>query len=207
MNAASSDAVAGASSPSLPRTATPQPGRTTTTTASQLVARASQRFAAASASSSGSFARIDDSGDASPDKQRAEAEEARQRGEMALRREQLDVAIDEFGKAAKLQPQNGAYKALLAWTQFCAASDKAAIANDVRKILAAAMQSTKEPIAQLYLGRVERMLGREKEALRHFREVLEHHPRHSEALSEARVLEGRLANKSSSGGFGKPTKK
>jgi hypothetical protein len=82
------------------------------------------------------------------------------------------------------------------------APDKAAVATETRKMLGAAIQTTEEPIARLYLGRVERMLGRDREALRWFREVLDLHPRNAEAQSEARVLEGRLQNRSS-GGFGK----
>ena len=43
------------------------------------------------------------------------------------------------------------------------------------------------------LGRVECMLGRDKEALRHFNEVLELQPHHVEAASEKRIIELRLA--------------
>jgi Flp pilus assembly protein TadD len=170
------------------------------------MARASQRYPAVS-NATGSQPRIADlpteAPPPSPEQQRAEAESARQRGEMALRREQFEAAIEEFSKAVKAAPKDGACSALLAWTQFCVSTDKASIANEVRRTLALAMQATDEPIAQLYLGRVERMLGRDREALRHFKEVLELHPRNTEALSEARVLEGRLQNRSS-GGFGKP---
>jgi tetratricopeptide (TPR) repeat protein len=189
---------------------TPPAGRTGPTTASQLIARATGRYAAVPASATGSSPGLGSAAPGSteppplsPEQTRAEAEAARLRGEMALRREQLPQAIEEFQTATKLDPKNGAYGALLAWAQFCAASDKAAIASDTRRALARAIMGTTEPVARLYLGRVERMLGREREALQHFRDVLDHHPGHAEATSEARVLEGRLANKSS-GGFGKP---
>lgn len=132
-----------------------------------------------------------------PQELRAEALDARKRGEMALRREQLPQAIEEFNRAVNLDPKNGAAQALLAWAQFCAAPDKAAVANETRRTLATAALNTEEPVAKLYLGRVERMLGRDKEALRHFQEVLFEHPRNTEAASEVRVLESRLQNSSS----------
>ena len=42
---------------------------------------------------------------------------------------------------------------------------------------------------------IERMLGKEREALQHFQEVLRIKPSHGEAASEARVLEQRLKGK------------
>jgi cytochrome c-type biogenesis protein CcmH/NrfG len=214
--------------PMLSRTATPVrptpvPGRTAATTASQLIARATGRYPAV-AEATGSQPGIENAAEGDADRRaektptsppanvpatapveraRADAADARRRGEMAMRREQLPAALEEFAKAAQLDPKNGAYAALLAWTQFCVASDKAAVATETRRVLDRACQDTEEPIARLYLGKVERMLGRDKEALRHFRRVLEQHPHNNEAQSEARVLEGRLANRSSSG-FGKP---
>jgi curved DNA-binding protein CbpA len=121
------------------------------------------------------------------------AEEAFRRGEMALRREQIDQAIAEFTTAVELQPNEAEYQALLAWAQFAAASDKSTIANQTRRALLRAVEANSEsPTARFYLGRVERMLGREKEALYCFYEVLKIKPNHSEATSEARILEQRL---------------
>jgi tetratricopeptide (TPR) repeat protein len=199
---------------------TPLPRSAATSTASQLIARATGRYPAI-AEATGSQPGVEGSADAAQPAQktptsppanvprtaveqaRAEAADARRRGEMAVRRDQLPAAIEEFEKAVQLDPRNGAYAALLAWTQFCLAGDKAAVAAETRRVLDRACQDTEEPIARLYLGRVERMLGRDKEALRHFRRVLEQHPHNTEAQSEARVLEGRVGNRSSSG-FGKP---
>nr|HEX4318975.1 hypothetical protein [Kofleriaceae bacterium] len=126
-----------------------------------------------------------------------EAIEARKRGEMALRREQFQLAIDEFSKAVQLDPRNGESAAMLAWAQFCVAPDKRAVAAETRRALERSISDTDQPTPQLFLGRVERIIGREREALRIFREILDMHPRHTEAMSEARVLEQRLANKSS----------
>jgi DnaJ-domain-containing protein 1 len=121
------------------------------------------------------------------------AEEAFRRGEMALRREQLDQALVEFTTAVELRNNEPEYQAMLAWTKFAASSDKPAIAQETRqKLLRAADISDNSPSARFYLGRVERILGREREALTHFQEVLRIKPNHTEASSEIRVLEARL---------------
>jgi tetratricopeptide (TPR) repeat protein len=121
------------------------------------------------------------------------AEECFRMGEMALRRDQLAQAISAFQEAVTLQPNEPEYQALLAWAGFAAAPDKNAIAAATRKaLMKAAEKNDKSPTARFYLGRVERMLGKEQEALGHFREVLRIKPSHSEAASEARVLEQRL---------------
>jgi DnaJ-domain-containing protein 1 len=121
------------------------------------------------------------------------AEEAFRRGEMALRREQLDQALVEFTTALELRNNEPEYQAMLAWTRFAASGDKQAIAQETRqKLLRAADHSEHSPAARFYLGRVERILGREREALSHFQEVLRIKPNHAEASSEIRVLEARL---------------
>lgn len=121
------------------------------------------------------------------------AEEEFRQGEMALRREQIAAAITHFKLAVELQPSEPEYQALLAWAQFANAQDKNTVASQTRKALIRAAESNSEsPTAHFYLGRVERMLGREKEALYCFYQVLRIKPNHSEAKSEARILEQRL---------------
>jgi curved DNA-binding protein CbpA len=124
------------------------------------------------------------------------AEESFRQGEMALRRDQLPQAIEAFKEAVALQPNEAEYQALLAWAQFASATDKNALAGTTRRALQKAIETNeRSPTARFYLGRVERMLGKEKEALEHFRDVLRIKPRHSEAASEARILEQRLKGK------------
>jgi len=121
------------------------------------------------------------------------AEESFRQGEMALRREQIAQAIQHFQTAVELAPTEPEYQALLAWAQFAAASDKQMVAQQTRRALVRAAEANSESFtARFYLGRVERMLGREKEALYCFYEVLKIKPNHSEATSEARILEQRL---------------
>jgi cytochrome c-type biogenesis protein CcmH/NrfG len=121
------------------------------------------------------------------------AEELFKQGEMALRRDQMQQAVAAFSEAVELAPKEADYQAMLAWSQFAAAQDKQSIATMTRKaLLRAAEANDNSPTARFYLGRVERMLGREREALSHFYEVLRIKPNHSEAASEIRVLEQRL---------------
>jgi curved DNA-binding protein CbpA len=122
------------------------------------------------------------------------ADEAFHRGVLALRREDLEQALAELTRATELAPQDVDYQAMLAWARFCAAFDKQAIASDTRKTLDKAIRKSPRPMmARFYLGRVERMLGRVREALYHFREVLEIEPGHTDAATEVRLLEQRAA--------------
>jgi hypothetical protein len=121
-----------------------------------------------------------------------DAEEAFRRGELALKRDQPQAAIGELAIAIQLHPEEADYHALFAWAQFCAAPDKAAIAAPTRTSLDKAIQRSPRAVAaRFYLGRVERMLGRDQEALRHFRDVLDVAPGHAEAAAEVRAIEVR----------------
>lgn len=122
------------------------------------------------------------------------AEEAFRRGEAALRRDQLTVATRELAQAMALNPEEADYIALHAWAQFCASADKVAVGGATKAALERALQKSPRAIApRFYLGRVERMLGRDQQALQHFREVLAEQPHHTEAGSEVRTIEARLA--------------
>jgi hypothetical protein len=122
------------------------------------------------------------------------AADAYRRGEQALRAENLAQAVSELARAVELAPHDVDYRALLGWARFCASSDRPGIAVQTRQALEGAIQRSPTPeVARFFLGRVERMLGRDQIALRHFREVLELVPGHAEAASEIRVLESRLA--------------
>jgi hypothetical protein len=134
----------------------------------------------------------------------AAAEEAFRRGELAMKRDQPGDAILEFKTACDLNPNEVDYAGMLAWAKFCAAGDKAAIGADTRKALERAIYKSNKPErARFYLGRVERMLGRDREALRHFQEVLDLKPNHADAASEKRAIEARIAAAGKTGLFGR----
>ncbi len=123
-----------------------------------------------------------------------DAEEAFRRGEAALRRDQLSVALQEFTHALQLNPEEVDYVAAHAWAEFCASPDKVQIAQKTRTTLDRAITTSPRSVTpRFYAGRVERMLGRDGDALRHFQDVLRLEPHHREATTEARVIEQRLA--------------
>jgi curved DNA-binding protein CbpA len=113
-------------------------------------------------------------------------------GEMALRRNQVEVAVGAFKRAVELNPDEGEHHALFAWTSWVVATDKAAAAKLSRAGLDKAVQlSPKSPIPHLYLGKIARSSGDDAGAAAHFRRALELSPGHGDAASELRVLEAR----------------
>lgn len=119
-----------------------------------------------------------------------EASESFKRGESALRRDEPIEACLAFAKAVELQPNNADYIGLLGWAQFCAATDKPAAATKTRQALERMIQKSDKPVrARFLLGRVERMLGRDREAKYHFEQVIDLQPNHAEAQSEIRAIE------------------
>jgi len=124
------------------------------------------------------------------------ADEAFQRGVMALRRDDVMAAVLELVRATELAPLDVDYAAMLAWARFCAATDKNTAAIAARKVLERAIRKSDKPMtAHFYLGRVERILGRVGEALVQFKQVIEIEPGHADAASEIRMLEPRMASR------------
>jgi hypothetical protein len=124
------------------------------------------------------------------------SEEAFKRAELAVKRDDLDTALAELAKAIELNPDEPDFYALHAWATFCAAADKNTVARQTRATLERAVQKSPKAInPRLYLGRVERMLGRDKEALDLFRDIIADKPSHHEAQSEIRAIEARLKGK------------
>ena len=122
-----------------------------------------------------------------------EAAAAAERARRHLAADEHDQALREASAALRLAPESFDYHALHAWAAFCASRDKAAAADTARKILEKASHRAAATIeARFLLGRLERIVGREREALRHFRAVLEHDPGHTAAAAELRELEAQL---------------
>ncbi|HLL21124.1 MAG TPA: hypothetical protein VK427_03285, partial [Kofleriaceae bacterium] len=116
-------------------------------------------------------------------------------GESALKRDDIPRAVEDLGRACQLAPNNLEYMMLYAWAQFCASHDKLAVYPETRKALEKAIFKGDKPVlARFYLGRVERMVGHDREAMNHFIEVLLDEPNNREAKTELRVLEQRIAN-------------
>lgn len=123
-----------------------------------------------------------------------EAEERFRLGEMALRRQQLDVAVREFRRAVELRPDEGDHHALLGWALYVAAPDKAQALPVVRQHLQAAIDlKPRSPLPHLYLGRIARMQGERAPAEEHLRQALKLAPDHVEASAELRAVEAMRA--------------
>jgi len=184
----------------LPRTLTPSGGYGGNTNDHSSTRPAAESGPLPAVMDSGEFEQRASSADS------AAAEDAFERGSSALRREDLAEAIEHLSRATTLNPQSIDYLAVLAWARFIATSDKASVADETRKTLLRAVAKSKSPeVAYFYLGRVERMLGNDRHALRYFREVVEIKPRHADAKAEIRILEQKVqaaAAREKSGLFG-----
>ena len=128
-----------------------------------------------------------------------EAADAFRQGGEALRDDKIELALEHLTRATTLNPHEFEHSALLAWAQFLAAStaERTKSADKVRKMLNHAIQKSTEPEqARFYLGRMEKLLGRDKEALALFQIVLRALPEHARAAAEVAAIEGKQAEKS-----------
>jgi len=121
------------------------------------------------------------------------AAEAAERATRALEQDKPEAAVIELQRAVRLVPQEADYSALLGWALFCAADDKREVAPRTKLLIERALEKSQRPSdLRFYLGRVERILGRHKEALGHFHAVLLMKPDHRDASAEIRLLQRRL---------------
>ena len=119
------------------------------------------------------------------------AEEAFRLGEMALRRNHLSEALENFGKALELNPDEGEHHALFAWAQFCAADNKRGVLTDVNDGLSRAVKiSPNNPTPYLLRGHVAKQTGDNAVASKCYRKVLALDPQNTEAQVALRVLGG-----------------
>jgi tetratricopeptide (TPR) repeat protein len=123
-----------------------------------------------------------------------EAEERFRLGEMALRRQQMEIAVREFERALELDPEESDHHAMLGWAVYVAAPNKAAVLPIARgHLLRAADKNRKNPMPHLYLGRIARMEGNDAEAEQHLKKALELAPGQADAAAELRAVEARRA--------------
>ena len=129
-----------------------------------------------------------------PEDPEARARDAYLRALRQLDADRPGAAVSELAKACDLAPKNVDYRATLAWATFCAAPNKQHVEAITVRFLERALYKVEHPeTVRLYLGRVERMLGHDPQALHHFREVLALVPDHAEAAAEIRIIEARIA--------------
>jgi tetratricopeptide (TPR) repeat protein len=140
-----------------------------------------------------------------------DAEERFRLGEMALRRQQLEIAVREFQKAIELNPEESDHHAMLGWATYVAAPSKAAALPAARgHLLNAADKNKKNPLPHLFLGRIARMENNLVDAERHLSRALELAPGHAEAAAELRAVQAARPSKppdNKGGLFSRLTKK
>jgi tetratricopeptide (TPR) repeat protein len=125
-----------------------------------------------------------------------DAEERFRLGEMALRRQQLEVAVREFQKAIELNPDESDHHAMLGWVTYVAAPSKGAALPMARgHLLTAADKNKKNPLPHLYLGRIARMENNLADAEKHLTRALELAPGHAEAAAELRAVQAARPSK------------
>jgi hypothetical protein len=125
-----------------------------------------------------------------PDPAKLEAARAAAaRGQAALEAAEYPIAIAALQNAVELDPDRPSYRALLAWSEFCAAPDKEAIAETTRQTLTSAIPKSENPVMPVYyLACVAKELGRDREALRLYQKVLHLDPDHAVARTEVKAL-------------------
>jgi hypothetical protein len=136
------------------------------------------------------------------------AEEHFRKGEMALRRQLFSLAEKEFKTALELNPDEGEHHAMAAWSTWCHADDKGAVAAEVKKGLNKAIELNAKCVpAFYYLGQLYKHVGDETRAMHAFRRVLDMAEGHVDALREVRLLEMRRGDKKGGGLFDRFRKK
>jgi tetratricopeptide (TPR) repeat protein len=120
------------------------------------------------------------------------AEEHFRKGEMALRRQMFPMAVEEFGEAVELNPEEGEHHAMLAWSVWCNANEKEAVFNEVKKGMHKAVELNPKCVAAFFfLGQVYKHMNDMDRAYNSFQKTLNLQPGHVDAEREIRLIEMR----------------
>jgi len=127
------------------------------------------------------------------DEAKYRAGQAADRARRLIEAHEYVQASNEALAATRLVPDSFDYQALHAWATFLGAKDKTAAAEATRKLFEKATHRAAQPNdVRMMLGKLERIVGREREALRHFKAVIERDPTHAEAATLIREIETQL---------------
>jgi curved DNA-binding protein CbpA len=126
-----------------------------------------------------------------------EAEEHFRLGEMALRRNQFAVALDEFKKALAKNPDEPEHHAMVAWATWMNTSDKTAALQPVKQMFARALELNDKCVpAYFYLGHIYNFQQDYPRAIAQFKRALQLRPGFTDAEREIRLLEMRQRGRS-----------
>jgi curved DNA-binding protein CbpA len=121
-----------------------------------------------------------------------EAEEHFRLGEMALRRSQFQLAMDEFSHALAGNPEESEHHALYAWAMWMNAPDKDKALAPVKQVFARALELNDRCVpAYFYLGHIYNYQQDYPRALAQFQRALALRPHYVDAEREIRLLEMR----------------
>jgi curved DNA-binding protein CbpA len=120
------------------------------------------------------------------------AEEHFRLGEMALRRQQFDVALEEFRLAIDGNPEEAEHHAYYAWAMWMGAADKDRALAPVKQVFARALEVNPRCVpAYFYLGHVYNYQQDYPRALAQFQRALDLRPGYVDAEREIRLLQMR----------------
>ena len=121
------------------------------------------------------------------------AEEHFLTGEMALRRNQYKQALEQFGHAVRLNPEEGEHLIFFAWAQWLAdeAKDKDFAVETTQQIEKALKMSPKCAPGYFFLGQLAKHQGKQARARELFEKVLQLRPSDREAQLELRLMSSR----------------
>ncbi len=121
-------------------------------------------------------------------------------GAAHLNKKEYAKAKELFEFAHQNDPSSGMYQAYLAWVIFEAPSGHKDRDTETayRMLVDALKKEDQEGLIHLFMARVLKSRGERKEAIHHFRRVLDFSPNHTEANSEIRYLRKRLGEEEAS---------
>jgi len=110
-------------------------------------------------------------------------------GKVAVNQRRYAEAVDHFSKAVLASPESAEYLTWLGWAKFLAdKNDHAAAGGLLEK---AASLNPNYVLPWIYLGRMSKMLGQQRRAIKYYEEALAIDPKNPEARTEMRLWEKR----------------
>jgi len=119
-----------------------------------------------------------------------------QKAEVLLKKNALVQAEEHAELAVEEDPKQSDYLALLAWIRSLKPERQGQPLDDLIEVLNQAVQMDRNnPRVRFYRGQLLKRAGKDRQAMRDFRFIVEENPRHLEATRELRLYEMRRAGR------------
>jgi len=113
-------------------------------------------------------------------------------GEMALRRNDFDKALEMFRSALELNNKEAEHHSKYGWALWMTSDDKATVREEVDLRLRRAEElAPKQPDTYFYQAQIAKHDQKHREALKLFEKTLELAPHHRDAQLELRLMKSR----------------